>query len=82
MFHDLEVFCQEKGIEYIQLQPANKKLMEHYESFGFTVTDTLNTIMTKSVKPIKVQTNKSKTRKVHKTKTFINIQEQNHVFDI
>jgi hypothetical protein len=49
MLHDLENVCMEKGIHYIQLQPANKKLQEHYESFGYALTNFLDNVMSKHI---------------------------------
>lgn len=71
MLHDAELFCQEKNIEYIQLQPANQKLQEHYELYGYLLTDSMNIIMTKNVKPIRLQ-RLSTTRRKHISKNSTN----------
>jgi hypothetical protein len=39
LFVDLDRYCEEHGIDIIQLEPANKRLKEYYELHGFAATD-------------------------------------------
>jgi hypothetical protein len=70
IFPDLERYCAENNIDAIQLEPANDSLKTYYESYGFELTDTYQTIMTKRVSYKLTAYNRSKTRK-HKRNTII-----------